>query len=74
MGWYLCLAPVGRYVQKFDAMGFRSLASTITLSVTCHQVRSMTGSVFPSRLGKVCQGHQPRWQLQGENQGHLEPD
>lgn len=48
VGWYLCLAPVSGCVQKFDAMGFRSLASTITLSVTCHQVGSMTGSVFPT--------------------------
>lgn len=27
------LAPVNGYVQKFDAMWFRSLASTITLSL-----------------------------------------
>lgn len=31
----------------------------------------MTGSVLPTRhlLGKICQGHQDRWQLQGENRG-----
>lgn len=65
------LAPVSEYVQRFETMGFRSLAPTITPSVTCHQVGSMTGSVFPNRhlLGKFCQGHQDRWQLQGENRG-----
>lgn len=71
MGWDLCLAPVSGHEQRFDAMGFRSLASTITLSVTCHRLGRMTGSVFPTRrlLGKVCQGHQDRWQLQGEKRG-----
>lgn len=65
LDWYLCLAPVSGYVQRFDAMVFRPLASTITLSVTCHRVGRMTGSVFPTRhlLGKVCQRHQDRRQL-----------